>query len=72
MTYVEKYNYGVTPIYSFEQNIQKEIATGFFYKDIERGNTPYLITNHHVAIDERARIYNINKCEYSITALRLT
>jgi len=57
MTYVEKYNYGVTPIYSFEQNIQKEIATGFFFKDIERGNTPYLITNRHVAIDERKGYY---------------
>lgn len=57
MSYVEEYNYGVTPIYSYEQKNHKSQATGFFYKDIEHGNTPYLITNRHVIIDEREDFY---------------
>jgi len=57
MAYVEKYNYGVTPILSIEQKNRQKTATGFFYKDVERENTLYLITNRHVAIDEREGFY---------------
>jgi hypothetical protein len=56
-TYVEEYNYGVTRILSIENNNPESQATGFFYKNIERENALYLITNRHVAIEEREDFY---------------
>lgn len=59
MAIVESYNMGVTPIRTwlvgekFRPSMLR-FATGFFYRYKEN---PYLITNRHIAVDEKRSLY---------------